>query len=94
VLHVAVVDVVEAHPAVLAVLVFNDHRHGEDRVLARLPGHTGKVGDVAERTTGGLQTAERWSTNPQRALSRPRSSTVLSPAGGRRETAVWGRGSA
>lgn len=29
VLHVAVVDVVKAHPAVLAVLVLNDHRHGE-----------------------------------------------------------------
>lgn len=26
--HVVLIDVVEAHPAVLAVLVFNDHRHG------------------------------------------------------------------
>lgn len=29
VLHIAVVDVVKAHPAILAVLVLNDHRHGE-----------------------------------------------------------------
>lgn len=29
VLHIAVVDVVKTHPAVLAVLVLNDHRHGE-----------------------------------------------------------------
>lgn len=30
VVHVALVDVIEAHTAVLAVLILNDHRHGEE----------------------------------------------------------------
>ena len=29
VVHVVLIHIIEAHPAVLAVLVFNDHRHGE-----------------------------------------------------------------
>lgn len=29
VVNVVLIDTIEAHPAVLAVLVFNDHRHGE-----------------------------------------------------------------
>ena len=34
--RVMVINTVEAHPAILAVLVLDDHRHGDSRVLERV----------------------------------------------------------